>query len=144
MIRRARNPRAITVLNNQDGGSDQIPIVGKITAGAPILAAEHIEDYFNSPATFFGGEQLFMLKVKGESMIQAGIMDGDYVVVRAQDYASDGDIVIALLGNEATVKRFYLDKNAVRLEPANPNFKPIISKDVRILGKVVGLVRRID
>lgn len=121
-----------------------VPLVGRVTAGTPILASENIEDYFPIPTEFVGMGEFFMLKVRGDSMIQAGILDGDHVIVRKQDAAENGDIVVALVnGDEATVKRLYKEKDHVRLQPENPHMDPIIAVDVRVLGKVVGLVRRV-
>jgi len=121
-----------------------VPLVGRVTAGSPALATENVEDYFPIPLEFVGPGEFFMLRVRGDSMIGAGILDGDHVIVRRQDTAEDGEIVVALVGDEeATVKRLYREKDHVRLQPENPHMEPIISTDVRILGKVVGLVRRI-
>ena len=146
-------PRAIEVIynsNNQESKSDKeminIPVVGKVTAGAPILAEENIEDYFPLPLNYLkvGNNDLFMLKVSGDSMINAGIHDGDYVIAEKQSYAQNNEIVIALLENEATVKRFFKEEDHIRLQPENPAYEPIISKDVKILGKVTGLFRKFD
>lgn len=120
------------------------PVVGRVTAGTPILAVENIEDYFPLPRDFAHYEEVFMLKVRGDSMIEAGILDGDYVVVRGQNHAENGDIVVALLEDEATVKRFYREDGVIRLQPANANLQPILVKDVKILGKVVGVFRRLS
>lgn len=121
----------------------QVPVVGHVTAGSPILAVENIEEYFPLPTHFVGSsEDVFMLRVRGDSMIGAGILDGDYVIVRQQRSADPGDIVVALLEDEATVKRFYKEAGRIRLQPENPALSPIYADDVTILGKVVGLVRR--
>jgi repressor LexA len=141
-------PRAIEVL---DGNSSitsrkemvELPIVGKVTAGLPILAEENIEDSFPVPVDFVGNQEAFMLIVKGDSMINAGIFDGDYVIVRQQSVAKNGDIVVALLNDEATVKTFYKEKDYFRLQPENPYLMPIIVKDLSILGKVIGVFRSI-
>ncbi|HWR60378.1 MAG TPA: transcriptional repressor LexA, partial [Clostridia bacterium] len=141
-------PRAIEVL---DGGSSvvtrremvELPIVGKVTAGLPILAEENIEDSFPVPVDFVGNQDAFMLIVKGDSMINAGIFDGDYVIVRQQSVARNGDIVVALLNDEATVKTFYKEKDYFRLQPENPYLMPIIVKELSILGKVIGVFRAI-
>ncbi|MBE3520331.1 MAG: transcriptional repressor LexA [Firmicutes bacterium] len=137
--------RALEVVEKADTGSDavMVPIVGRVRAGVPILAIENIEDIVPLPKSFVRSERAFLLKVEGDSMVEAGIQDGDYVLVRQQDTAEDGDIVVALLEDEATVKVFYRDRDAVRLEPRNPNFEPIVAKDVKILGKVIGLYRSI-
>ncbi len=143
--RNAAKPRAIEVIdNNLYPGKDMInvPVVGRVTAGTPILAVEYIEDKFPLPLDFVKSEDVFMLKIKGNSMIKAGIYNGDMVVVRKQNTASNGDIVVALLGEEATVKRFYKEADYIRLQPENDEYEPIISKDVIILGKVTGLLRK--
>ncbi len=120
-----------------------VPIVGKVAAGYPISAVENIEEYFPLPKSFTGDTEVYMLKVSGESMINAGIFDGDIVVVRKQDIAKNGEIVVALIDDEATVKRFYLEKDHVRLEPENPLFEPIITTRGSVIGKVIGLIRTI-
>ena len=142
-------PRAIEILGNK--GRDMInsdavafvPLVGRVAAGVPILADENVEDHLAFPATMVQSGNIFALEVRGDSMIGDGIMDGDYVLVREQQIAEPGETVVALLGEEATVKRFYREKNRVRLEPANPTMGPIISDDVSIVGKVVGVFRRL-
>lgn len=139
-------PRAIEILDKSElevKPTINVPVVGRVTAGEPILAQENIEDYFPIPRDFSPYEDQFMLHVKGESMIGAGILDGDYVLVRRQQSASDGDIVVALLGDEATVKRFFKEKDHIRLQPENSTMEPILVKDVQILGRVVGVFRRI-
>ena len=144
--REAEKNRAIDV-----GGSStlrnapmtMVPLVGRVTAGQPILATENIEDSYPFPADLVGQEDVFMLKVDGESMIQAGIFDGDYLIVRDQDSARNGDIVVALVdGEEATVKRFFHEKDRVRLQPENDRMDPIYSRDVAVLGKVIGVYRK--
>ncbi len=121
-----------------------VPLVGRVTAGNPVLAMQNIEDYFPVPAEFVGSGEFFMLRVRGDSMVNAGILDGDHVIVRRQDTALNGEIVVALVGDdEATVKRLYREKGHVRLQPENPHMEPIVATDVRVLGKVVGLVRRV-
>jgi len=120
-----------------------VPIVGKVAAGYPISAVENIDEYFPLPKSFTGDTEVYMLKVSGESMINAGIFDGDIVVVRKQSTAKNGDIVVALIEEEATVKRFFLEKDYVRLEPENPIFEPIITTQGSVIGKVIGLVRTI-
>ncbi|OIQ61676.1 LexA repressor [Moorella thermoacetica] len=118
-----------------------VPLLGKITAGQPILAFENIEDVFPLPADLAGAENAFMLNVSGDSMIEAGILDGDYLIVRPQDTAENGDIVVALLEDEATVKYFYRYPDHIELVPANSSMQPLIVHKVTILGKVVGLYR---
>lgn len=142
-------PRAIEILNN-DPFSDlsynkeiiNIPVVGKVTAGQPILAVENIEDTFPLPIDFIDHGNTFILTVKGDSMIDAGILDNDYVIVRQQSVATNGDIVVALIDDSATVKRFYRESDHIRLQPENSLMEPIIVKDVIILGKVTGVLRK--
>jgi repressor LexA len=122
-------------------GIVRLPIIGTVAAGKPILAVEDIEDYFPLPSDFISGDG-FILKVRGDSMIEDGIYDGDYVVVRRQQMVSNGETAVALIDNEATVKRFYKEKDFVRLQPANAALKPIFVRDANVVGKVVGLVRR--
>lgn len=118
-----------------------VPMIGTVAAGQPILAEENIENYFPIPVELLPNEQTFMLRVKGESMINAGIFDGDQIIVKQQDYARNGEIVVALVEDSATVKRFYKEKGHYRLQPENDALEPIIVDDVRILGVVIGLVR---
>lgn len=146
-------PRAIEILNPDNNNNIlqdhtikevvSIPVVGKVAAGQPILAVENIEDTFPVPVDFLDNSNYFMLQVKGDSMIQAGILDGDYVLVRQQQSANNGDIVVALLDDEATVKTFYKEKDCIRLQPENPNLSPIFTKEVIILGKVKGVFRKL-
>jgi repressor LexA len=117
--------------------------VGTVAAGRPILAHEDIEDYFPLPADFVGGDG-FILKVRGDSMIDDGIYDGDFVVVRKQQGADNGDTVVAMIDSEATVKRFYREKMRIRLQPANQTMSPIYADSPEVLGKVVGVVRRMN
>lgn len=119
-----------------------IPIIGRVAAGKPSLAVEEVEEMFPLPQDFLGGTDGFMLRVHGDSMIEDGIRDGDLVIVRRQEIADNGDPVVALLDNEATVKRFYRENGRIRLQPANSAMSPIFVDDVKIVGKVVGLVRR--
>ncbi len=148
-IRRdSTKPRAIEILDGHSYNFPKkevthIPIVGKITAGEPIFASENIEDSFPLPVEFVGHGDFFILSVAGESMIEAGISDGDHIIVRKQNHAQNGDIVAALLDEEATIKRFYKEKEWVRLQPENSTMDPIITTDVQILGKVIGLYRKI-
>jgi repressor LexA len=125
-----------------------VPLVGRVAAGEPILAEEHIEDFFFLDSTFLTSGDLFALRVKGQSMKGAGIFDGDVVFARQQPSAQKGDIVVAVIGEEATVKRFYPENGRVRLEPANTDYGPIIvdrnAPGFRIAGKVVGLIRRMQ
>ncbi|MGI6574412.1 MAG: transcriptional repressor LexA [bacterium] len=137
--------RAIEILSDQKQKvkTISVPIVGDVTAGEPILAVENIEGYVSISEDFFQAENLFLLRIKGDSMKDAGILNGDLVIVRKQSAADNGDIVVALLDEDATVKRFYREENQIRLQPENPAYAPIVvDQDVRILGKVVGVLRR--
>ncbi len=137
-------PRAIEIMGNNTA-IVRVPIVGRIAAGEPLLAVENIEDTFPLPVNFLNtSKKVFMLAVRGSSMIKAGILDGDYIIVRQQNTADDGDIVVALLGEEATVKRFFMEKSGIRLQPENDEMEPIRCKDVVVLGKVTGVLRKID
>ncbi len=118
-----------------------LPLVGQVAAGQPVLAEENIEDYVEVPPVVGGEDGEYLLRVRGESMKDAGIREGDLVVVRAQPTASDGEIVVALVGEEATVKRFFQEPDHIRLQPENEAMEPIRSKDVVVLGRVVGLMR---
>lgn len=120
-----------------------VPVIGKITAGAPILAVENVTDTFPIPIDFVGNSESFMLTVRGESMIEAGILDGDYILVKRQNSARNGQIVVALIEDEATVKTFYKEKDYIRLQPENSTMDPIIVPDCKILGRVAGVFRRI-
>lgn len=148
----ALKPRALKVLvGNPEAQKDvyttkemvNIPIVGKITAGAPILAVENIEDSFPIPVEFVGNSEAFMLRVRGESMIEAGILDGDLILVKKQNTALNGEIVVALIEDSATVKTFYKENGHIRLQPENSSMEPIIVNDCAILGKVGGVFRKI-
>ncbi len=139
-------PRAIEILDEDNEARQKamtVPVIGKVTAGQPILAYENVEEYIPLPASFVRDEHSFVLRVCGESMINAGIFDGDFVVVRQQNYADDGDIIVALIEEEATVKRFFAEGRKIRLQPENPTMLPIIVDDARVLGKVTGLFRRV-
>ena len=160
IVKDPSKPRALMVVDNDSepdvafGSNDscgvthtevvEIPVIGRIAAGTPILAEENIEDSFPVPARFAGAGTNFMLTVKGESMIEAGIMDGDYILVEQQNTARNGDIVVAMVDgfeSEATVKTFYKENDHIRLQPENSTMSPIIVKDARILGKVRGVFR---
>jgi repressor LexA len=154
LLRRdASKPRAIEMLDRAAGGvvdavksvvrPNGLPLVGHVAAGQPILAEENIEDYVAVPGLAGGDEGEYVLRVRGESMRDAGILEGDFVVVRRQDTAADGDIVVALVGEEATVKRFFREADHVRLQPENPAMEPIRSREVRVMGKVVGVLRTV-
>ena len=160
MLRRdPSKPRAIELLDRvqKDVGSavesavqsvrgivrQGLPLVGQVAAGSPVLAEENIEDYIQVPDLAGGEDGEYILRVRGESMKDAGILPGDFVVVRPQDTAVDGEIVVALVGEEATVKRFFREVDHVRLQPENAAMEPIRSKEVRVLGRVVGLFRNV-
>jgi repressor LexA len=121
-----------------------LPLVGHVAAGQPILAEENIEDYVQVPDIAGGDDGEYVLRVRGDSMRDVGILEGDFVVVRPQDTATDGEIVVALVGEEATVKRFFREADHVRLQPENAEMEPIRSKEVRVLGRVVGLFRNVS
>ncbi|WMJ82002.1 transcriptional repressor LexA [Clostridium sp. MB40-C1] len=146
MIRRdSTKPRTIEILKDPPIKKEMlsVPIVGKVTAGEPILAVENIEDTFPIALNFMpSNKDLFMLNVSGESMIDAGILDGDLAIIEKANYAENGEIVVALIENEATVKRFFKEKDHIRLQPENKSMEPIIVNDCKIIGKVVGLFRR--
>lgn len=144
LYRDSMKPRAISVPADHQAYRAElvnVPVVGHVTAGTPILATENIEDYIALPQTMLGTGEHYILSVHGESMIGAGIMDGDYVVVRKQNTAYNGDIVIAMIEDEATVKRYYKENGGFRLQPENPTMEPILVPDLTILGKVVSLYR---
>lgn len=143
-------PRAIEILDKNDDfllvskKTIDVPILGRVTAGAPILAVENIEDTYPVPIEIVEGHDVFMLRIQGESMIDAGILDGDLVLVQQQSTAINGDIVVALLDeDEATLKRFFKEKGNIRLQPENQFMEPIITNEVSILGKVIGLYRKL-
>jgi len=120
-----------------------VPLIGTVTAGVPILAAQSVEDYIPVPIDQ-RGRSLFALRVKGDSMINAAILDGDIVIVEQTPVAENGDIVVALIEDEATVKRFYKEKGHFRLQPENDSYEPIIVKELAVLGKVISLIRNYD
>ncbi|MCZ7662117.1 MAG: transcriptional repressor LexA [Thermoleophilia bacterium] len=123
---------------------NRLPVVGQVAAGRPLLAEENVEDMVDVPGFMAEDDECFVLRIKGSSMINAGILEGDLVVVRRQDWAENGQIVVAMLGDEATVKRFYRESGYVRLQPENDAMEPIITKtDPRILGRVSGVMRRV-
>jgi len=138
-------PRAMEILDDMFGLTRremvQIPMIGTVTAGQPILAEENIEDYFPVPADLLPNTQTFMLRIKGNSMINAGIFDGDRVIVERTPTAENGDIVVALIDDSATVKRFYKEDGYYRLQPENDAMEPIIVTNMNVLGKVIGLFR---
>ena len=149
-------PRAIELLDRVDRAvgtavesvrgivrADSLPLLGSVAAGAPMLAEENIEDYVSVPEIAGGGDGGYVLRIRGDSMKEAGILEGDYVVVHPQETASDGEVVVALLGEEATVKRFFREPDHIRLQPENETMEPIRSKEVKVLGRVVGLMRAV-
>lgn len=138
---RAIIPTSLTKEADPDLNTIKVPIVGKVAAGTPILATENIETYLPIPVDFVGRGNHYILQVKGESMIEAGILDGDYLIVKQQADAANGEIVVAMLDDEATVKRYYKRDNYIELKPENSSMQPIISPQVAILGKVTGLLR---
>ncbi len=144
-------PRAIELLDRAVGNavdsvrsivrSEGLPLVGSVAAGQPVLAEENIEEYISVPEVAGGGDGEYLLRIRGDSMKNAGIIEGDIVVVRPQETAREGEIVVALLGEEATVKRFFREPDHIRLQPENETMEPIRSKEVKVLGRVVGLLR---
>ncbi|HEY8769254.1 MAG TPA: transcriptional repressor LexA [Thermoleophilaceae bacterium] len=139
-------PRALEVLVGKAKevvAPSGLPVVGQVAAGQPVLAEENIEDYVSVPEIAGGSDGEFLLEVRGDSMVDAGILEGDHVVVRRQDTAADGEIVVALVGEEATVKRFFREDDHVRLQPENATMEPIRSREVKVLGRVVGLCRQV-
>lgn len=147
----ALKPRTLRIVSEQDDEKTfytskemvDVPIVGKVTAGLPILAVENVEDTFPLPIDFVSNSETFMLRVRGDSMIDAGILDGDLVLVKKQNNAENGDIVVALIEDEATVKKFYKEKNYIRLQPQNQFMQPILVPTCTILGKVAGVFRKL-
>jgi len=154
MLRRdPSKPRAIELLggavNNAVDSvkgivrSEGLPLLGSVAAGQPMLAEENVEDYVAVPEIAGGADGEYVLRIRGDSMRDAGILEGDFVVVHAQETAEDGDVVVALLGEDATVKRFFREPDHIRLQPENETMEPIRSKEVKVLGRVVGLLRRV-
>jgi repressor LexA len=155
LIRRdPSKPRALEVLDRDDGPAAraahvatagnvvELPVIGSVAAGVPTLAAENVETTIPLPTEIVRDDSTFVLRVKGESMIDAGIFDGDYVVVHQQPTALNGDIVVAQIEDEATVKRYFRESDRIRLQPENPTMEPIYARDVTVLGKVVAVFRR--
>lgn len=144
-------PRTIEVLDTFGDGISmkkeviQVPVVGNVTAGQPILAVENIEEFIPIPAQLFGKDGNFILKVQGDSMMNAGILNGDFIIVEPRNIANNGDIVVALVGeDESTVKRFYKEENRIRLEAENPAYSPIYGTDIQVIGLVKGVMRVIN
>jgi len=140
-------PRALEILRDERDVPAKkmvtLPVVGAVTAGLPILAQQNIEDYFPLPADFVRAEDCFILKVRGDSMIGVGIYDGDLLVVQRQPTARDGDIVVARIEDEATVKRFYRESDRIRLQPENPRMEPIFTREITIEGVALAVIRRL-
>ena len=142
LISKEPNKKRVIRLSGSSGGSFvRVPVLGRVTAGQPILAQQDIEDYIQVPSDRVRGRETFALNVRGDSMINAGILDGDVIIVLRTPAAEDGDIVVALLGEEATVKRFYREGRRFRLQPENDHYAPIYTDEVKILGKVIALHR---
>jgi repressor LexA len=140
-------PRALELLVDQAKkavGPSGLPVVGRVAAGAPVLAEENIEEYIEVPPLAGGDSGQYVLRVSGDSMRDAGILDGDHVVVRKQETARNGEIVVALVGEEATVKRYFKESDHIRLQPENDAHEPIRTRDAEILGRVVGVCRRVN
>jgi repressor LexA len=139
-------PRALELLGEaarKIAGPSGLPVVGRVAAGTPILAEENIEDYVEVPPIAGGEDGEYVLRVAGDSMIDAGILDGDYVIVHRQETADNGEIVVALVGEEATVKRYFRESDHIRLQPENSSMEPIRTREAAVLGKVVGVCRRV-
>ncbi|MBR6028238.1 MAG: transcriptional repressor LexA [Clostridia bacterium] len=145
--RSALKPRAMEITGDPSftraAGTTAVPVVGEVTAGQPILAEEQLEEYVSLPESLIGEGEHFVLNVHGDSMVEAGILDGDHIVVRRQQTANNGEIVVAMIDDSATVKRFYKENGHFRLQPENSAMEPIIVPDVTILGKVVSLYRHV-
>ena len=148
IFRNNAKPRTTKILYGADpreeGSSERmvsIPVVGNVAAGVPITAVENIEEYITLPFSLLGSEDVFILNVKGDSMTDAGILDKDRIIAKKQKTADNGDIVVAMMDEEATVKRFFAEKDRVRLQPENANYEPIYAKELDILGKVIGVLR---
>jgi len=143
LIRRdSTKPRALEVLDGSHARGRSVPLVGRVTAGMPILAIENIEDHLVLPQSMLGHDDIFCLRVTGDSMIDIGILDGDIVVIRQQSTADNGEIVVAMVDDEATLKRIYYEYGHVRLQPENSTMAPIIVDNAEVLGKLVALIRQ--
>jgi repressor LexA len=140
-------PRAIEVMVERAKRAVRptgLPLVGQVAAGEPILAEENVEEYLQVPDVIGGEAGDYILRVRGESMVDAGILEGDFVVVRKAQEAKNGEIVVAMIGDEATVKRFFREKDHIRLQPENTTMKPIITQDAQVLGRVIGVFRTVS
>ena len=140
IVKKDNKNRSLSLPN--DTSFLKVPLIGTVTAGEPILAVENLEGYYPIPSEFATDTELFMLKIKGSSMIEAGIFDGDKIIVKKQNSASNGDIVVAFYNDSATCKRFYKKDNKIILHPENSSMEDIILDNVTILGKVQGLIRK--
>ncbi len=137
-------PRTIMILDGSAAPKERfvrVPVVGRVAAGVPITAIENIEEYLSLPHSLLGTDDVFILNVSGDSMTGAGIFDNDKIIAKKQEFAQNGDIVVAMIEDEATVKRFYLENGQVKLQPENDSYQPIYTKDMNILGKVIGVLR---
>lgn len=143
LIKKAGNKKRAVSLKKSGGQSVSVPLVGTVAAGQPIFADENYEGYYSLPTEFFGSDDMFMLTVKGDSMIKIGMLDGDKIIVKKQNTADNGDIVVALVDDSATVKRFYRRDGKIILHPENDSMSDFVFDDVSVLGKVVGLMRNI-
>ena len=143
LIKKAGNKKRAVSLKKSVGQSVSVPLVGTVAAGQPIFADENYEGYYSLPTEFFGSDDMFMLTVKGDSMIKIGMLDGDKIIVKKQNTADNGDIVVALVDDSATVKRFYRRDRKIILHPENDSMSDFVFDDVSVLGKVVGLMRNI-
>ena len=148
IFRNNAKPRTTKILFGRDPRDDRtnvrmvsVPVVGNVAAGIPITAVENIEDYVTLPYSMLGTEDVFILNVKGDSMVDAGILDKDRIIAKKQETAENGDIVVAMMDEEATVKRFFKESDRVRLQPENENYEPIYAQQLDILGKVIGVLR---
>ena len=142
--RNPAKPRTTMLLNGEDPRDERVvkvPVVGKVAAGEPITAVENIEEYMALPYSLLGTDDVFILNVSGDSMVKAGIFDSDKIITRRQATANNGDIVVAMIEDEATVKRFFVEEDRVRLQPENDQYEPIYAKELDILGKVIGVLR---
>jgi len=143
LIRRdSTKPRALEVLDGSHARGRSVPLLGRVTAGLPILAIENIEDYMVLPQSMLGQDDIFCLRVQGDSMIEMGIFDGDIVILRQQNTAENGEVVVAMIDDEATLKRIFYEKDRVRLQPENSSMAPIYAESVQVLGKLVALIRQ--
>ena len=143
IVREKGKTRSICLLPRlQTSSLSQLPVLGQVSAGNPLEAVENIEDVFIVSQNLFHGKKLFALKIRGDSMVDAGIYEDDFVVVKVTDDIKDGEIVVALLNGETTIKRFFREKGRIKLQPENPEYKPIFSENIKVIGKVIGLLRK--